>query len=290
AKIIDWLNSEKIQFRIDSSNSDTHYSRNFIRHEIMSVISKYEPLAVERMTSLANQMQNTWGIVAAQINKWVARSVIKLSVKSFIVKKAALEEGEIAVEGLRAVFEKYGIPAHLKNIENVLKCRNRTGGNFLLPGRWHFQVAKQNVLFAEDSLKKEEFLCVIPVPGTAECRKKGISFTVTELDCECIDITGTDRWSAFVDMDSVGGQTLVYRKIRFGDNFVPLGRNHTTSVLKFLAKQGYSKNIREEAGVVVDGNDRVVWIPGVRMSSDNSVKKTTGRIIKIVSRALSDNI
>jgi tRNA(Ile)-lysidine synthase len=288
AELIDWLNSKNIAFRTDSSNSDTSLSRNFIRHELLPIINSYQPDSVHRLTMLSLQMQDAWTLIEKNIFSWIEQFVLEDADEGFTVKIEGFLDREIASESLKFLFEKHGIPANRFHIRNVFENikRSRT---FLLPGKWQYNPVKGAVYFQKEKEDCEELFCRIPIPGMGQCEKRNIRFTVTEVGgWERRD--SEDSWSVFMDRDVIDGNTLIYRRVNGNDVFCPFGRSGSTSVLRFLAKQGFPKVIRYRAGVVVDGSNKVLWIPGVRLNQLCAVSKTSRNIVKISSKTLGNNI
>jgi hypothetical protein len=271
---------------LDSSNTDITLSRNYIRHEVLPAIIKYEPDAIERMAEFALQMQKSWNIIEAEVNKWVERFVVKNSERSFVLKKDGLADRELAAEGLRAIMGQFRVTMTKLHIETLFLNGVRTSGTFLLPGKWRYHPTKEKILFILDGAGSEELFCVIPVPGKIDCKEMNISFKVTE-ETVPEQIPDGDNWSVYLDRDCICGDSLVYRKMKDDDIFYPLGRNTSTSLSQFLAKQGLSKVIRQGTAVVADAHNNVVWIPGIRISHCCAVKKSTNRVLKIASGVLS---
>lgn len=287
-ELIDWLNSKKIVYRIDSSNSDTSLSRNFIRHELLSVITGYYPDAVHRLTMLSLQMQDAWTVIEKNVHSWIEQFVLEDVDERFTVNTKGFLDKEIASEALKFLFEKHGIPANRFHIRSVFENikRSRT---FLLPGRWQYNPVKEAVFFQKENGACEELFCRIPIPGKVRCEERNIGFTITEVrDWEQRD--NENSWSVFMDRDVIDGDTLIYRRVNNDDVFCPFGRSGPTSVIRFLAKQGFPKVIRSRAGVVVDGSNKVLWIPGVRLNQLCAVSKNSRNIVKIASKTLGNNI
>jgi tRNA(Ile)-lysidine synthase len=287
-ELIDWLNIKRITYRNDSSNNDTSLSRNFIRHKFLPVISSYQPDAVQRLTMLSLQIQDAWNVIEKNIYTWIEQFVLEDADGRFSVNIKGFLDKEIASEALKFLFEKHGIPANRFHIRSVFENIKRSG-TFLLPGKWQYNPIRKAVYFQKESGDCEELFCRIPIPGMVQCRERNIGFTVTEIS-EWEQGSGKDSWSVYMDRDVIGGDTLIYRQVNSDDVFCPFGRSSSTSVLRFLAKQGFPKMIRSRAGVVVDGNNKVLWIPGVRLNQICAVSKTSRNIIKIASKALSNNI
>ncbi len=287
-ELIDWLSSKNIAYRTDSSNSDTSLSRNFIRHKLLSVTTNYQPDAALRLTMLSLQMQDAWLVVEKSIGTWIEQFVMEDSEERFVVKTEGFLDKEIASEALKFLFEKHGIPANRFHIRRVFENikRSRT---FLLPAKWQFNPAKETVYFQKEKGESEELLCRIPIPGIVQCKERNIGFTVTEVS-GWQKSGSEDSRSVFMDRDVISGDTLIYRLVKSDDVFCPFGWSDSTNVLRFLAKQGFPKSIRSRAGVVVDGSNKVLWIPGVRLSQLCAVSKTSRKVVKIASKVIGNNI
>ncbi len=288
SELLQWLNSKCIPFRNDSSNADISLSRNFIRHELLPVITRYQSDAVKRMTTLSLQMQDAWTIIEKQIHDWVEEFVVEDSDESFAVNTKGFLHREIASEGLKFLFEKHGIPADRFHVGRLF-VNSKCSRTFLLPAKWQYNPAGGIVYFSKGKNTTEELFCKIPIPGVVQCHTRNIDFTVTEVSGS--DATGCeDRWSVFMDRDAISGDSLIYRRVDTEDVFCPKGRATSTSVLRFLAKQGFPKVVRSRAGVVVDGSNKVLWIPGIRLNQQCAVSKSSRHIIKIASKAIGNNI
>jgi len=287
-ELIDWLNLKKIAYRTDSSNGDTSLSRNFIRHELLPVIKGYQPDAVHRLTMLSLQMQDAWTLIEKNIQYWIEQFVLEDDDERFTVKTKGFLDKEIASEALKLLFEKHDIPANHFHIRSVFENIKRSK-TFLLPGKWQYNPARESVYFQKEYGDCEELFCKIPIPGVVCCKERNIGFTVTEVS-GWEQRGNEDSWSVFMDRDVIDGDTLIYRRVNDNDVFCPFGRSGSTSVLRFLAKQGFPKVIRSRAGVVVDGSNKVLWIPGVRLNQLCAVSKNSRNIVKIASNALGNNI
>ncbi|HEX3019692.1 MAG TPA: tRNA lysidine(34) synthetase TilS [Chitinispirillaceae bacterium] len=287
-ELINWLEQKGIAYRSDSSNNDISISRNFIRHKLISIISEYQPDAAQRLTSLSLQMQNAWNIIENQTQKWIGQFVLEDSDNSFVICNNGFASREIASEALKYLFEKHGIEANRFHIEKVLANikRSRT---FLLPAKWQYNPSRETVCFHKESGAGDSFFCRIPIPGMVQCSTRNINFTVKEITGPAGNVSD-DNWSAFMDRDSISGNSLIYRQVNDDDVFCPLGRSGSTNVLRFLAKQGFSKVIRSRAGVVVDDSNKILWIPGVRLNQLCAVSKYSRSVIKITSKNIGNNI
>jgi tRNA(Ile)-lysidine synthase len=287
-ELIEWLKSRNIAYRTDSSNIDTKFRRNWIRHEIIPSLVSREQMSVEHLSSTALKMQNLWDQMKEKINNWIDLFVINRGENYFIIKKEGIKGNPIASEAIRELLELYNISVSNYHIEAVLRESGRAGGQFLLPGNWAFFPQKDSILF-ENKSKNGNFTCRLNVPGLTVCAKAGFSF-------ETVDFAGglpveknSDLFTAYVDHDKTG-KLLIYRTLRDDDEFAPLGRKSEINVMKFLSKQGIpERSRRRTCAVVTEKDNKVVWVVGIRINHNFRITSETKRILKITCKTIGDS-
>ncbi|MDO5577325.1 MAG: tRNA lysidine(34) synthetase TilS, partial [Fibrobacter sp.] len=254
-ELADWLKTINVCFRTDSSNACTKFRRNQIRHSLIPELEKCEPDIVENLSVLTEQLQGSWNVVIREVNKWIDSFVVRSNDYSFAVKKEGLQDWDCMSVGLREIFEEYGIPVTRFHIRGVFENGSRHGNKFLLPGRWCYIPNKKEILFSRTNVTDNDFCYDIALPGVTNCKEMNMRFVV-----EVGEVSGEEpcgnEWSVMLDRETCG-DSLIFRKAKVDDSFFPFGRASETTLLRFLAKQGIPKSVRERMGVVVDCNNRV---------------------------------
>ena len=69
SEILDFLKERKLEFMVDSSNDDTKYKRNLIRHEILPLFEKINPKYLNSIENLIINSKETYEIVQNSIEK-----------------------------------------------------------------------------------------------------------------------------------------------------------------------------------------------------------------------------
>jgi tRNA(Ile)-lysidine synthase len=90
-------------------------------------------------------------------------------------------------------------------------------------------------------------------------------------------LAGADRMTAVVDADLVAGLNVRYR--RRGDRFRPLGLAGRKTLQDFFVDRKVPREERDRTPLVVDADDRIVWVARHAISADFSV---TGRTRAVV--------
>jgi tRNA(Ile)-lysidine synthase len=79
---------------------------------------------------------------------------------------------------------------------------------------------------------------------------------------------------------------LAIRSRRRGDRFCPLGFGHRKKLQDFLVDRKIPKETRDSLPLVVDGQDRIVWVVGESVAEDFRVTEPSRGVILLKARRL----
>jgi tRNA(Ile)-lysidine synthase len=79
---------------------------------------------------------------------------------------------------------------------------------------------------------------------------------------------------------------LAIRSRRRGDRFRPLGFGHRKKLQDFLVDRKIPREIRDSLPLVVDGEDRIVWVVGESVAEDFRVTEPARGVILLKVRRL----
>jgi tRNA(Ile)-lysidine synthase len=282
--LIDWLNHKGYKFRVDSSNSDTHFRRNFLRHKVIPPILEMDPSAILKIASIACDADRIWTLLQESVMFWITQNLITDTSKSFELKKSGFENKALASEALHQIFQKKKIETSKKHISTLLSNVHRTFGQFLLPQGWSYFPLRERILFLKDTFIDNEVSYHLKNPGVTEINERKIRIVITEPEVASEEKSSS---SAFLDKYKCG-DSLIFRTISPNDYFVPLGKKSSVSALSFLSKQGFTKIERDRMGVVVDSHNKLLWILGIRINDECKITESTSKTIKISFQILCD--
>lgn len=276
SELREWLKENKIEYREDSSNADIHFMRNRVRHIVLPAIESCWSGAVRHLAQLANEAKIYWNDIESSVKEWIKKNVIEISDSSFWVRKNGLREDIITLEALRTVVTMREITPTRYHLQKIVKDRVKTSGTFLLPKGWSYYIGKEFFYFEKS---KEYFMFVLRIPGINEITKRNERIIIEEIEGfpENLDV---GKNAIFIDGEKIG-KRCYYRSIEEKDRFIPFGLQREIDVVTFLSKQGIAKADRKEMGVIFTEDERVLWIPPIRMDERFRVKATTKRILKL---------
>lgn len=279
-EIRQYLKKNKISFRVDKSNLDSDYERNFLRNEVIP------KLKVRLNPRLEEKISNTSKIIS-EINSFIEKQVEKISPTAVIIDgkelrintktvskldrsflsiffKSVVEKNfniELLSENIYAlvelVYAQVGKAVHLK--ENIIASKER---NELIIGR--------------KSIVKTEIFNNIKVGGVIKVDGKIIS--ISEVNQKMFKFT-RNKSVEFISADGVK-DIFQIRKWRAGDKFQPIGMKGTKKISDFLADEKISSERKKEQ-LVLTNSGKIVWVIGLRIDERFKVMSKTEKILKL---------
>ncbi|MFA6917476.1 MAG: tRNA lysidine(34) synthetase TilS [Candidatus Gracilibacteria bacterium] len=131
-QIMDYLKTKKIPFRIDKSNKDTVYRRNFIRHKIIPSLKKLNPNLVDTVAKNTKHFREIIKLLEEKAVSWLNKNSLNKTFTKFGVKSFRKQPKTLQKEIILRLYEK--IIGNTKDIETphideVLKIINSGLGN-----------------------------------------------------------------------------------------------------------------------------------------------------------------
>ena len=283
-EIEDYIAQHGLEYRIDSTNLDTTYARNRVRHELIPLLERgYNPqvkLALVRLTEIASAQADLIERLGAQAalaaecrSSFDARLISELpqAIQSQIVR-AEIEraKGDLA----DVAFEQ---------IERVVEAL-RTGENFVIALPTGEVYAERHgddfrIGRAEAPPEVPLFDSPIAVPGRTEVPEIGLTLLADVRDK--VETTHVRPNVALIDARVVRGDLRI-RNARPGDRIRPFGMRGTKKLQDVFVDKKVPVSERALAAVVVD-NDRVLWVVGVVASETARVTDATEKVIRLAA-------
>lgn len=266
----------------DTSNFDTNYKRNFIRHKIMPLLKDINYAAENAIVMLSK--------IARSQNKIVEEYLS-------IIKKDLIDDERMKTD----VFQKLSKDVRLKIIYD-----------FLIEHNLDYDFKKINSILAfinENALSKAGSRCSLTNDFWLFVNSKWIypiDKIQADVNNEVIEISGEGAWSfsdktfivekfnskdsfsfpdeaeslAFVDFTNTS-KILSLRTRREGDYITPFGMDGTMKLKKYLNSKKISQHKKDGLIMLCDGSE-VLWVIGVGLSNKLRVEKIPTHVLRLV--------
>ncbi len=276
-----YLKANKIPFRIDESNLDSDYERNFLRNEII-------PKLKQRLNPrLEEKISNTSKIIS-EINSFIEKQVDQIRGKN-----AKYDGKELRVNSkVISKFDKSFLAIFLKSvIENNFRIELSSENIYALVNLINSQTGKVVHLKENIVATKERGELVVERKSSArtlnavQIIKVGQSLRVDGKDFSIIKINrkmfkfSHDKSVEFISDDGLRNLFEI-RKWKAGDKFQPIGMKGTKKISDFLADEKIS-SLRKKEYLVLTNFGRIVWVIGLRIDDRFKVTSETKKILKL---------
>ena len=271
-QIMEYIAENELEYRIDATNLETVYTRNKIRHNVVSQLMEINPSFLETMANNMRFIASAQGIVEA----YAAEAY----------KHVVTEEGERIRFDLNRLREFEGVDTLL----------------FLWLNRYGFgsDVVMQLYRSLNDIAGKQFYSATHRIVGgreylectmhNAECTMQNAEFTIDEkqftinnpikLEVNEVDIADfrliKSANVACLDVDKLQ-YPLVLRRWKRGDWFIPYGMKGRKKLSDFFADKKMNLIEKERVWLLASGDD-IVWIVGHRVDARYAVTEKTKRV------------
>jgi tRNA(Ile)-lysidine synthase len=297
-EILAYLRKQKIPYRVDKSNFDTRFERNWIRHVLIPLLEKrYGKSMKKRIFALGERFREIDEFLETAARRWMKRNVkgalggrtgtdrvkpiggggLHFPRKPFGKLPSALRKKILQI----VCFERVGIAPNERLLESMdrlivsggASARLNVGKEFVLRNRYSDAILEIAAGKSQPaSSRKSEKLFNAPALRMEE--KGKISAASLKLLSKGERATAFDRAEILLP--------LSIRPLRAGDRIRPFGLASEKKVKEILIDRKVPREERWGRPVVCDAKGAILWIPGVVRSAHAPV--TSGTRSTIVLR------
>ena len=281
SEIIDYIVQRKIAFVADSSNADTAYRRNKIRHDLIPELEKsYNPAIVDSLNRLGEIMQAEDQWIANAIEPVFDDCVLEKGSNRISLALPQINAVDLAV-GRRIIRTAIlGVKKDLRRISFVhidaiveLAQKAQAGVRLDLPEG--LRVIKDSETLTIIKMGPETSVDVVPYrytltgEGTTFIAEADTAIKLVEIGVDEVpDFGEAGNSRAFFDLDRLQFP-LVVRNFQPGDRFSPLGLDGTQKLKKFFCNHKIPARQRQRCPLLLSAG-KIIWVAGHRI--DNSVR------------------
>lgn len=259
-ELIQYLEENEVDYSTDSSNFDTKYTRNAIRHRLIPEIEKIYPKAVDSIYRLSRILETESDYIERHVAEWMKDNstctewLFETDLSKFSSLDLAIQRRVLfnALEGLK-------ISASFESIEAIVAVLNRG------------EKLKVNLSCDSYALISDK-LSIIAKHRISDFAKGSISET------EEFEGFGDGVFRQAFDFEKVEGAEI--RKRRLGDRFMLFDGKQHKSLKEYMIDKKIPQLFRNDWPIYALGNE-VLWVIGFGASGYGKVDETTKSILKL---------
>ncbi len=300
-ELVEYVGEAGMAFREDLSNLDRRHLRNRIRHDLVPALEQIVPTAREALARAAESARADADYLDDLAASRLAEIAGQVSGPGMVLDAAALGSLPIALARRVAILAlrqaSGGRFVGFGQAERLLAlARGSLRGPAALPGVRASVTAAGRLLLVPSLGRGRAGEPVIPSPRTffreslsipGEALLEGGLTLSSELRPAGADPVGfavsvSDGRTSVVDADLVSGLSVRFR--RPGDRVRPLGLVGHKKLQDFFVDRRVPRGERDRVPLVVDRDDRIVWVAGYAISEDFRVSGRTRAVVTLTLR------
>jgi tRNA(Ile)-lysidine synthase len=266
-----YASAHHIAFREDSSNIQTKYSRNKIRHDVIPVMEMINPAFIETMNQNMQRMKETSAIFTDAVDRARER-LFRLADDRIRINISELKELSPIRTWLFELFSPYGFTrSQCEGMEKIMDAepgrRSISTTHQLYKDRDHLiLVGSHRKSFDRYYLDSPDKVSHLPFPMDVEL-----------MDREKLERIPGDNRIACLDYDRIQFP-LTIRHWYHGDYFFPLGMTQMKKLSDFFVDQKVAVPLKERIWVLASGK-KIVWIMGYRIDDRFKITEKTRKVL-----------
>ena len=253
----------------DSSNQNTKYERNKIRHEIFPQFKKVIPNIEQILNNLSKSAKEANEIINNSI-----KSLEEYSTEDFINLDSIYQNAVV-----HRFFREHNLDYDKKTILKIVDFLNNNSTSksgkkiSLTTNKWLF-VNENKIEILENVLKTKN---EIQIRSAGKYEFGEYEFEIEQINKKPNKYPKNNEFEAYIEIETID---FTLRTRRDGDIIKPLGLNGTQKLKKYLNSYKIPNHEKDQIALLCNGNN-VLWVSGYGMSEDIKVKTKPTHIIKL---------
>ncbi len=282
SEVLDYCRANGLSFREDSSNRQTLYLRNRVRHHLIPLLSaEYNSKIKRALCRLGDILREEDRYLKTQAISFLTTLLEPGDASSFRLKREGLPKDlallrRVLYETLRSL----EVEPTWDSVQRLVEAlQSSSSPSFTLPGALRVSV-RPEALYLRKTGKETppSFEVPLEVPGVTDLPELRLQIEAILLSKE----EGStypllEEGSARLDYSRVKGQLWV-RSWRPGDRLRPLGLSGTKKLQDLFVDCKVPRPERHKIPIFVD-EEKILWVPGLALSEEVKVQDATQQIL-----------
>jgi len=279
-EILQFAKDSKIEWHEDYTNSDTTFTRNFLRIMVLKVLKNRFPSFLDNMSRFSNRFIEVSDYMKSLSKNFFGDKFDSFSVDEFLKNPSFLQKEIIAtLYDHHYKSNKDVTEAFLTELTDFIQ-KSKTNSIKEFGDKFNLRKSYETInLVLKSKLKDSgnDEILIINIPGKADY--KDYTIEVKE-EIEIVDFKKPSCYFCYLDKDKVGDRVNV-RSVENGDYFVPLGMDGKKKLSDYFTDEKIDTLKRKEIPIFESENNDIIWVGGLRIDDRYKVDEKTKNIIKI---------
>ena len=252
--IMEYATTNNLTWREDSSNSSNSYLRNQFRNKIIPELEKLEG-------DFFNNFKKTLSYL--KLSNLILHEKIDEYKKNFLKKNSINSEIILKISDLNMLNKKVFLYYFLRDYgfvdwDKILNLSNGESGKKIISDTHIFFKRKDTLVLRPKKIKVNKNILIDNIKSNVKFENGELTFSKANI------INYSDPNIITVDRNKLIFP-LKLRSFLNGDIFYPLGMGGKKKVGKFLKDNNINHQDKSYCKILVNGNDKIIWVLGMRL-------------------------
>ena len=279
-EILEYLDLNRFEYRIDESNLTNQYERNFLRNEVIPLIIKnVNPAFSKVVLNTSLNLQNLNSALDVLTNKIKAEIVIVKNKNVSLPESIFKDNDEFLISyTLKDVIDRnFSVKTEYKDLRKLFKLvKKQSGKTEELTGNL-IAIRERDKIYIKKNLPLKE-INTLKVKIGESINIGENKFSITECFQDVIKMKKIKN-EEFISADKINNQFTI-RKWQNGDRFFPIGMKGSKKVSDFLNDIKINSFEKKDQLVLVN-KDKIVWVMGKRLDERFKITSNTKKVLKL---------
>ncbi len=278
--ILKYLNEKNIKYFLDATNDSDNYTRNRFRHLVVPFLKRENPKVHEKYLQYSQELEKAAKYISDVVDREMKKNFVDnyIDLNNYLQLDDYIKECEL--EKILSII--YGDDIDLLSKKTVTKIIEKLNTNknfiFSLPKKYEVRREYNKLIICK---KKDIEGYKIPLDDSNIIDSRHIIEIVDTSDDtsnNCIRINSKDI-----------SLPLYIRSRKTGDRIMVKNLQGSQKVKQIFIDKKISPSLRDRYPIVVDSEDNILWIPGIKKSKfDNDINQKYDIILKYTRKENKD--
>ena len=268
--LLKYAKNNNLRWREDKSNNENKYSRNKIRNKVIPILSEINESLGKSILESTKRINKVEEFIDYHIKKFKEKYVSYNS--NFIeIKKSFLDEGNYSLL-IYDFLRDYGF--NYDQISQLMQSINKNNNQKFYSKKYILSNDRDSFFIFDSSFKNK---INIEIKSLGEILIGDIKLSISRYEKDNF-ILNKSSSNAQLDYEKVLFP-LTLRNYKEGEKFIPLGMKKNKKISSFLSDAKVSWYDKNNQLVVVDSNNKIIWLVGHQINNEFRVFNKTKTIL-----------
>lgn len=279
-EILNYLEDNLFEYRIDKSNLSNEYERNYLRNEIIPLIQKnINPAFTNSVLNTSFNLQRLNSGLAEISAELKSKIEVKPNLIVLIPVEFIADKNEFITSYLikEVIDENFSIKIESNDVKKIfLLARKDSGKSEELSKRLVSYRERDNIVIKKKMVQLKPAKKIMYVGDKIKINGKKLSILKSKV--EEIRISDSKNIE-YISADTIKNNFII-RAWQKGDKFYPIGMDGSKKVSDYLNDIKIN-SFEKKDQLVLENDGRIVWVVGQRLDDRFKLKPDTKKVLKL---------